>query len=131
MGLRKMPKRAVSRATARRLAEEGKGRFAALVETKAFKSSERDWGRSQLNPDKGQKDGSCNRTACQAPLAGRPQYYMRDYGTTDGRLYYCEPCAIDFTHWDRIDRPGQPFRCTFDETTGERSLIGEPVILDN
>ena len=126
MKLGKRPKRAVNRATALRLAEEGKSRFAAIAD-----ANRKDWGRTTLNADKGKKDGSCNRTACQAPLAGRRQYYMRDHMTTDGRLYYCEPCAIDFTHWDRIDSPNQPYRCTFDETTGERSMIGEYVPLED
>ena len=77
---------------------------------------ELDWGQGP-RPKKGEKDGLCNRTACQRPLEGKRQYYMRDYGTTDGRLYYCEPCERDFSHWDRIDRPGEPLRCTLDETT--------------
>ena len=68
-------------------------------------------------PDKGKQDGSCNRTACQMPLAGGRQYFMRDPMTTGGRLHYCGKCADDFTKWDRIDSPGQPYRCT--ELTSE------------
>lgn len=64
-------------------------------------------------PDKGLKDGSCNRSACQMPLKGRIQYSMDSYGSTaDGKFYYCADCEKQFTHWDKIDRPGQPLRCT-------------------
>ena len=76
-------------------------------------------GRDGLMPDKGKKDGSCNRTACQRPLRGKRQYYMRDYMVQDGRLYYCEPCEREFTRWDRIDRPGEELRCTLDPTTAD------------
>jgi len=67
-----------------------------------------------LMPDKGEKNGSCNRTACQMPLAGKPQFWMKNH-STGGRLYYCGPCEVEFSKWDRIDRPGEPMRCTPDE----------------
>jgi hypothetical protein len=66
-------------------------------------------------PDKGKKDGSCNRTACQMPLAGKPQFWMRNHMITDGRHYYCRTCERAFAKWDRIDRPNEPPRCTPDE----------------
>jgi hypothetical protein len=72
-----------------------------------------DWGRADLTPGKGKKDGNCNRTACQAPLKGGEQWYMRDYGTTNGRLYYCGRCARQFNDSDRQFK--EPQRCTFDE----------------
>ena len=68
-----------------------------------------------IMPDKGKKNGSCNRTACQVPLTGQPQFWMQDYTITNGRLYYCARCEIEFSKWDRIDRPGAPLRCTPDE----------------
>jgi hypothetical protein len=71
-------------------------------------------------PDKGLKDGSCNRTACQMPLAGKPQFWMKNYVVENGRLYYCAKCARDFAYWDRIDRPGEPLRCTPDEDNHAR-----------
>jgi hypothetical protein len=67
--------------------------------------------------DKGQKDGSCNRTACQAPLKGEPQYYMRADFNPNGRVYYCEVCADLFTASDRRFNPGEPPRCTLDRDT--------------
>lgn len=69
---------------------------------------------SELKADKGKRDGSCNRTACQAPLKGRPQWYMRESAIHEGRLYYCDACARDFNAWDR--RSGDPKRCTYDST---------------
>jgi hypothetical protein len=65
-------------------------------------------------PDKGLRDGSCNRTACQAPLLGEKQYTMPSYGSgsTDGKFHYCQRCRDDFTAWDLIDSPGKPLRCT-------------------
>ncbi|MES2030871.1 MAG: hypothetical protein V4477_16950 [Pseudomonadota bacterium] len=60
---------------------------------------------------KGLKDGFCNRRSCQAELVGNPQFYMSDHETaTDGRLYYCEPCAIEFNKVD--DRFRLTRRCT-------------------
>lgn len=65
---------------------------------------------------KGLKDGHCNRRACQAPLAGTRQFYMRDHETfTDGRLYYCDDCAAQFDMADRRMMNG--LRCTLDEAT--------------
>jgi hypothetical protein len=66
---------------------------------------------SGFNEMKGLKDGRCNRKACQAQLAGLPQFSMRDHEMhTDGRLYYCEKCAIRFNNDD--DASGLPRRCT-------------------
>jgi hypothetical protein len=56
---------------------------------------------------KGLKDGHCNRSACQAPLAGEwestgERYSMIDHETfTDARLYYCANCAAQFDMADR------------------------------
>lgn len=66
-------------------------------------------------PDKGQKNGSCNRTACQMPLAGQPQFWMVNHMVHNGRYYYCGKCERAFSKWDHIDRPGEPLRCTPDE----------------
>jgi hypothetical protein len=63
-------------------------------------------------PDKGQKDGSCNRGACQLPLAGRQQWTMKDH-VTGGKLYYCADCAHKFNESDR--EFGEPLRCTMEE----------------
>ncbi len=65
-----------------------------------------------LMADKGLKDGSCNRTACQLPLKGEPQWTMPNYGQggTDGKLYYCSACARKFHEADR--QFGEPLRCT-------------------
>lgn len=64
-------------------------------------------------PDKGMKDGSCNRSACQAPLKGEPQFWMKNHRVTNGRLYYCANCERLFTKSDREFR--EPLRCTPDE----------------
>ncbi|MEE7490663.1 hypothetical protein SAMN02799622_01841 [Methylobacterium sp. UNC378MF] len=61
-------------------------------------------------PDKGLRDGSCNRTACQAPLKGERQWTMDDFMVVGGKLYYCHRCARDFNAWDR--QIGVPLRCT-------------------
>ena len=66
-------------------------------------------------PDKGQRDGSCNRTACQLPLKDQAQWTMPNYGRsggTDGKLYYCTACAEKFHEADR--EFGQPLRCTLE-----------------
>lgn len=71
-------------------------------------------GRSYQGPemaDKGQRDGSCNRTACQVPLAGQPRWSMDDH--RGGRLYYCQRCVDLFHESDRQFR--QPLRCTIIE----------------
>ncbi|AXQ69884.1 hypothetical protein HOU03_gp384 [Caulobacter phage CcrSC] len=68
-------------------------------------------------PDKGQRDGSCNRTACQLPLAGNRQFYMKDH-FTGGRLYYCPACERKFTEADRQFR--EPQRCQPDEDNDNR-----------
>jgi len=59
--------------------------------------------------DKGMRDGSCNRTACQKPLEGMPRWSMPNY-TRGGRLYYCTQCVNEFHKWDR--RCGDELRCT-------------------
>ena len=61
-------------------------------------------------PDKGRQDGSCNRTACQMPLKGKTQFFMRDYLVEGGRLHYCADCARLFDESDR--QFGDPRRCT-------------------
>lgn len=60
-------------------------------------------------PDKGKRDGSCNVTACQMPLLGKPQFIMREPWCA-GELYYCKRCNDGFRKWDEIDRPGT-YRC--------------------
>ncbi len=54
------------------------------------------------NPDKGQADGSCNRSACQAPLKDEPVHqFMSGIFTGGPRLHYCAACAADFDAWDK------------------------------
>ena len=65
-----------------------------------------------LMPDKGLKDGSCNRTACQLPLRGQEQWTMKDH-MTGGKLYYCADCAMKFHEADR--QFGEPLRCSLVE----------------
>jgi hypothetical protein len=56
---------------------------------------------SALNADKGLANGSCNRTACQAPLAHELEHqFMEGIFTGGPRLHYCEKCAADFDSWD-------------------------------
>jgi hypothetical protein len=62
--------------------------------------------------DKGKKDGSCNRTACQLPLKGERQWFMVDGSVVGSRNYYCHPCAMKFHEADR--QFGDPLRCTED-----------------
>lgn len=65
------------------------------------------------NPDKGQANGSCNRTACQAPLADEPIHQFMEGNFTGGpRLHYCAKCAREFDRWDQIDRPMELRRIT-------------------
>jgi len=55
----------------------------------------------ELNTDKGHANGSCNRTACQAPLADEPVHqFMEGIFTGGPRLHYCIRCAADFDSWD-------------------------------
>lgn len=61
--------------------------------------------------NKGEKNGACNRAACQLPLLGAPQFWIKNH-TTGGRLYYCGKCANLFAEADR--RFGEPLRCTPD-----------------
>lgn len=80
-------------------------------------------GATANKPDKGQKDGSCNVTACQAPLAGTMQGWMVDYMVQNGRLYYCERCSRRFNEYDdQLIRAGHETtrRITWDETTSPR-----------
>lgn len=121
----KITKRYLSRADRERVLRDFPGRSAVRVlrdsvkpasqPNIAYRSSARHTGPN--NPDKGMKDGSCNRTACQRPLKGRVQYYMTTPFTAGEKLYYCRDCADSFAHWDRIDRPGEPLRCTLDPDT--------------
>lgn len=53
------------------------------------------------SPDKGLANGSCNRKACQDPLADEPVHQFMDGIFTGGpRLHYCARCAADFDKWD-------------------------------
>jgi hypothetical protein len=65
-----------------------------------------------LMADKGLKDGSCNRTACQLPLAGQQQWTIPSYGKggTNGLYHYCRVCAAKFHEADR--EFGESPRCT-------------------
>lgn len=67
---------------------------------------------STNHPDKGKRDGRCNRTACQEPLAGSPRWSMLDY-QTGGRLYYCRRCVMLFNECD--DRMREERRCSIVE----------------
>lgn len=64
----------------------------------------RRWGlgySGPILPDKGKANGSCNRTACQYPLADEPVHQFMDGNFTGGpRLHYCAKCAADFDDWD-------------------------------
>lgn len=67
----------------------------------------------QHKPDKGLENGSCNREACQRPLANEREHQFMEHPFTAGeKLYYCWDCAHSFDHWDRIDRPGEAKRIT-------------------
>lgn len=64
---------------------------------------------SSNKPDKGMENGSCNRTACQAPLAHEPEHQFMDGNFTGGpKLFYCRKCAWDFDDWDH--KSGDPVR---------------------
>lgn len=66
-------------------------------------------GPELLKADKGKENGSCNRTACQRPLAGEIEHQFMDGNFTGGpRLFYCERCAYEFDKWDY--RSGDPIR---------------------
>jgi hypothetical protein len=62
--------------------------------------------------DKGKRDGSCNRTACQDNLAGFERWSMRNFSYDEGvnRLFYCRTCAYDFNQSDK--QFGEPLRCS-------------------
>lgn len=58
-----------------------------------------------LNADKGKENGSCNRSACQAPLKDEPVHQFMSGNFTGGpRLYYCAKCAITFDGIDEDNR---------------------------
>lgn len=73
-------------------------------------------------PDKGLKNGSCNRTACQRPNA--------IYFNKSTRAYYCEDCAREI-NWlgGRADTQrlyGTPLLCEIDAETATPAADGEP-----
>lgn len=58
---------------------------------------------NQNCPDKGKKDGKCNRTRCP----NRPATWF----STIEQAYYCEPCAIEINKWvpphlPKLAKPG-------------------------
>lgn len=54
-----------------------------------------------LKPDKGLANGSCNRTACQAPMEAEPLHQFMSNDFTGGpKLHYCESCSNLF---DEVD----------------------------
>lgn len=132
-GYNKRPRRSVTRmeAEARQLVEkmrQDSERREFLSQVDPVAANEAGLGYNGPNmADKGVKDGSCNRTACQLPLAGKPQFWMQDLTTHNGRLYYCAHCARLFDESDRDDmrkgfkKPGDyglnadGFRCSPDE----------------
>ena len=66
---------------------------------------------TELNPDKGLKNGSCNLTACQAPGA--------DYYNVATQRYYCADCAKEI-NWpggrkDAMELYGKPLLCEKDK----------------
>lgn len=69
--------------------------------------------RGPLMADKGKRDGSCNVTACQMPLLGKPQFIMRPEFSGGAEMVYCKRCNDGFRRWDEIDRPGT-YRCEAD-----------------
>ena len=87
-------------------------------------------------PDKGLMNGSCNRTACQAPLAHEPVHQFMDGNFTGrGRLFYCRACSWEFDKWDRIDRPGEPMRierepksAVSESTVGSDPTVCQPIL---
>lgn len=58
-----------------------------------------------LKEDKGLKNGSCNRTACQVPGANHYNQYTH--------AYYCKSCAMKINR-GAIDAGLEPF-CTLDQ----------------
>lgn len=65
---------------------------------------------SELKPDKGKMNGSCNRTACQRPGA--------TWFNTSTRAYYCEPCARDIT---TFTKRADGFHICFPSSGNERA----------
>lgn len=62
--------------------------------------------------DKGLKDGSCNRTACQLPMPKFGQWIMDGAYAPGGALYYCDLCARKFLDADRqFGDPPRVRRC--------------------
>lgn len=72
----------------------------------------------QINKsDKGQLNGSCNRTACQAPHAL--------WFNTSTRAYYCAQCADDITRFTRrVDGFDICFQSTGDVTDDAKMKFG-------
>lgn len=76
-------------------------------------------------PDKGDKDGRCNFTACQRPIGAnpllsepRPQYIMRPpFVHFESGVFYCEPCALDCIAFD--ERVGDRVRMSLFEEDGD------------
>ncbi len=96
------------------LAEPIEDRYAAkrAREAEYTPTEARDNGVGYSGPimaDKGEREGSCNRTACQVPLVGLPRWSMPNY-STGGRLYYCQRCVDLFHESDRQFR--EPLRCS-------------------
>lgn len=78
---------------------------------------------SALNTDKGLANGSCNRTACQRPLAGEPVHQFMEGNFTGGpRLHYCAWCAGDFDQWDH--RSGDAVRISREAKATAASSVG-------
>lgn len=50
---------------------------------------------TELKPDKGHHNGSCNRAACQKPGA--------NWFNHSTRAYYCESCAEKINYWAEHD----------------------------
>ncbi|WP_062120355.1 hypothetical protein [Aureimonas sp. AU40] len=91
------------------LKKRGQALVRQLEEQDRRAAEERTRQMDELYGPKGEKGGRCNRTACQRPLKGSSNWSMRNFMVEGGRLYYCDPCAEDFTAWDK--RSGDPIRC--------------------
>jgi len=63
-------------------------------------------------PDKGDRDGSCNRSSCQRSLKDLPRFSMRGYNH-EQRIYYCPDCAELLNEFD-VGSGTHP-RCTITE----------------
>jgi len=69
--------------------------------------------RDELARDKGQRGGSCNRTACQMPNSAW-------WFNTSTQAYYCERCArkINLAAGTKLCVPGWTAREAREETNG-------------